>query len=122
MNTGISPHGRPVGAVSADTRRMSGAAAGMRLSRRGRRVVAALATAVMLTVLSGIGAMQASADDRSRDTAVIVVGPGQTLWEIAQVVAPGADPRETIYRIQRLNHMSTSDLAEGQELVVPASS
>lgn len=122
MNTGISPHGRPVRAVTADTRRTSGAAAGMRLSRRGRRVVAALATAVMLTVLSGIGAMQASADDRSRDTAVIVVGPGQTLWEIAQVVAPGADPRETIYRIQRLNHMSTSDLAEGQELVVPASS
>lgn len=118
MNTGISPM------VPAAASRQSGIApsAGMRLTRRGRRVVAALGTALMLTLLSGVGAMQASADDRSRDTAVIVVGPGQTLWEIALAVAPGDDPRETIYLIQRMNHMSSADLAEGQELVVPATS
>ena len=50
----------------------------------------------------------------------LVVQPGQTLWQIAEDLAPGADPRTTIALIVELNDLSGGGLAAGQELRLPA--
>ena len=52
-------------------------------------------------------------------TAVVVVQPGDSLWSIAQTVAPGADPRETVLRLRELNGMASAVVVPGQSIVVP---
>jgi LysM repeat protein len=53
------------------------------------------------------------------DPTFVVVQPGQTLWEIARVAAPGEDPRATIGRILDLNALSGVDIRAGQRLALP---
>lgn len=99
----------------------------MRLTRRGERVVAAVA--VILTVIAFYlvsvlvsNVVQASQSDDFVPvaTTTVTVAAGDTLWDIAVEVAPTADPRATIDRIERLNAMTaTSVLQVGQTLVVP---
>ena len=40
----------------------------------------------------------------------MTVQDGQTLWEIARMVAPDTDPRATIARIVDLNALPSADL------------
>ena len=49
----------------------------------------------------------------------VTVESGQSLWAIAQTVAPSADPREVIDSIMRLNQLSSYDVVPGQELAIP---
>lgn len=95
-------------------------APGMHLTARGRRVVAILASALLLTMMSAVNALQASAHDTAPATRTVTVAPGQTLWSLALSVAPGSDPRETVYLIEQLNGMTDSALVDGQRLVVPS--
>lgn len=53
-------------------------------------------------------------------TAVVVVQPGESLWSIAQSIAPGADPREMVLRLRELNGLGSAVVVPGQSLVVPA--
>ena len=48
-----------------------------------------------------------------------VVRSGDTLWTIAQHMAPGTDPRPLVQRIQEANGVDAGALAPGQTLVVP---
>jgi LysM repeat protein len=48
------------------------------------------------------------------------VQPGETLWSIAQRVAPGSDPRDTVARIVAMNDLSDSSVVAGQQIFVPA--
>jgi LysM repeat protein len=50
----------------------------------------------------------------------VTVESGQSLWAIAQTVAPTADPREVIDSIMRLNQLSSYDVVPGQELAIPS--
>ena len=52
-------------------------------------------------------------------TQIVVVQPGESLWSIAQTIAPGADPRETVSRIRDLNGMTSAVVVKGQSLIVP---
>jgi Tfp pilus assembly protein FimV len=49
-----------------------------------------------------------------------VVQPGQTLWSIAERLAPDTDPRETVARIVAMNDLPDAAVLVGQEIVVPA--
>jgi LysM repeat protein len=49
----------------------------------------------------------------------VTVAPGQTLWAIAGEVAPNADRRDTVARIQELNALSSVNLQAGQKIAVP---
>ena len=94
------------------------------LTRRGRLLVTALtllllvAAAVVLT-----GGMPATAGT-DRPTAVtaqrVTVAPGETLWQIAERVAPGTDPRETVARILDLNGLQTAQVQVGTALLLPS--
>ena len=95
-----------------------------RLTRRGRLLLTGLtllllvAAAVVLT-----GGMPATAGtDRPAEVTAqrVTVGPGETLWQIAERVAPGTDPRETVARILDLNGLQTSQVQVGTALLLPS--
>lgn len=96
----------------------------LRLTRRGRRVVAGLvlvgglgfAVLVGSAVLGG-GAVApglALAGESS-----VVVQPGDTLWSIASDIAPEEDPRGVVDALQEANGLEGSSLVPGQVLLVP---
>lgn len=99
------------------------APAPVRLTRRGRRVLAALlltaATAASVTVGGLLGT--AVAGDQPAAAGSVVVARGDTLWGIATAVAePGEDVRDVVAQIAALNDLDGSPLAVGQELLLPA--
>lgn len=53
------------------------------------------------------------------ETAVVQVGAGETLWDVAQRVAPESDPRAVVERIRQLNGIEGSAVQPGQQLWVP---
>ncbi len=92
----------------------------LRLTRRGRLVVfatllAAVCAALVTVAGTAIGSGEAG---RPVPTRTVVVHSGDTLWEIAQDVAPGEDPREVIAEIQDLNTIE-GGIRSGDELAVP---
>ncbi|MGZ8803710.1 MAG: LysM peptidoglycan-binding domain-containing protein [Microbacterium sp.] len=98
----------------------------LRLTTRGRRIVAALAAlpavvALSLAVISGGSALasrEASAPSGSFTT--LTVAAGESLWSIAEQVAPGADPRDVVDAIVRLNALDGVTVSAGQQLSIPA--
>ena len=56
-----------------------------------------------------------------QESRVHVVASGDTLWDLAVAIDPGADPRHTVDAIQRLNGLSGTELSIGRELMLPAS-
>jgi LysM domain len=101
----------------------------VRLTRRGRAVVAGLtilaATAVALLLwLSLAGGAQASSHGQParagyRGMTQIVVRPGQTLWSIAAAAEPSVDPRIVIQQIIDTNALGGNTIRAGQLLWVP---
>jgi LysM repeat protein len=91
-----------------------------RLTRRGRLVVT-LALVAASTGVLGLAQPQAFAIGRGDGpvTQRITVRPGETLWGIAERVAPDADPRSTIARLESMNHLASSTVPAGSVLVVP---
>ena len=126
------------GAVRTGLRRDAGpgkpgaARAGqLRLTRRGRTVIAALAivivTAVATAMLFWLGATggaqaashRAGAGAAHRGLSQVVVQPGQTLWSIARRAEPAADPRGVVQQIIEANAMGSPTIQAGQLLWVP---
>jgi nucleoid-associated protein YgaU len=85
--------------------------------------LAALAGAVLLTVLlvSGAASGRAEAPAGGSGGEVHVVAEGDTLWDIARsVVGPEGDPRPVVEEIRELNDLGTSStLLPGVRLAVP---
>jgi LysM repeat protein len=94
---------------------------GMKLTVRGRRVVALLALLPIFVAFLLIGTRAAQADASGPSTAVVKVEAGQSLWDVAVAIAPNEDPRSTIWTIKALNGLETSEVQAGQALIVPAS-
>lgn len=94
-----------------------------RLTRRGRIVVGVVLSVPFAAALMMVGSVQADAETTAADrpaTAVVVVQPGESLWGIAQQIAPGADPREVVTSIRDLNGLGDTPVVPGQSLVVPS--
>ena len=102
-----------------------GDAAPLRLTRRGRIVIAA-AAALLVTMLSlvltgGAWAAGPSAPSHGADRSLaqVVVLPGQSLWSVAQTADPNADPRQVMQQIIELNGLAGDEIQAGQQLWVP---
>ena len=103
----------------------------MRLTRRGRFVLAvlagvAIACAAALIWLAVTGQAQAASSTKlvpvsGHSMLRVVVRPGQTLWSIAVKADPSADPRIVIQQIIADNALSGTGLEAGQVLWVPRS-
>lgn len=93
----------------------------VRLTRRGRVLVAATFLAILGTLMIALGGLATGTFDRGTPTPVRVVEvqPGQTLYAIAgQVAAPG-HVREMVAQIEQLNSLSSPVLQVGQKIAVP---
>ncbi|MQA32598.1 LysM peptidoglycan-binding domain-containing protein [Modestobacter roseus] len=93
----------------------------MRLTRRGRRVVAALSIAVGLGVAAGTLAVAGDGGPALRLAAAgtVVVQPGDTLWSIAGEVAPDEDRRAVVDALLERNDLDDVVLQPGQVLELP---
>jgi LysM domain len=101
----------------------------LRLTRRGRRVLTGFVMLVIVIsamliwtgVAGGAQAPRPGAPARSvyQGMTQIVVQPGQTLWSIAEAVAPSADPRTAVQQISDVNGLTGTRIEAGQLLWVP---
>ena len=98
----------------------------LRITQRGRRVVAGV-IAVPLAVVIGFGAISGGSALASHSEGApagsfetVTVMPGDSLWSIARDVAPQVDPRDVIDEISRLNNLASGELMAGQSLSIPA--
>ncbi|WP_448060100.1 LysM peptidoglycan-binding domain-containing protein [Cellulomonas hominis] len=92
----------------------------LRLTARGRRVVALLAL-LLVGVVSLVGG-RAFADSPARalEVQTYSVASGDTLWALASSQArPGEDVRDVVAEIIDLNGLASAELTVGQRLVVP---
>jgi LysM domain len=115
--------------MSARDTRMASRRSTVRLTRRGRIVVATLLTALCLLLVAlawmAITARAQAADGGLPQGAVyrnlssVVVHPGQTLWSIASQAEPSADPRVVMQLIIELNALHGTSIEPGQHLWVP---
>ncbi|CAI9416254.1 LysM peptidoglycan-binding domain-containing protein [Nocardioides sp. T2.26MG-1] len=93
----------------------------VRLTRRGRLVVLAIAVFAILTVgfvLAG-GSVATSDSGTPEPTRVVMVGAGDTLWDIAAGLSGDGDVRAMVDHIQRLNALDSGMVTAGQRLLVP---
>ena len=95
-----------------------------RLTRRGRLVLLVLAVGIVLAGISvgRAGSQAATATETGPALTQTTVQQGETLWTVAQRIAPGNDPREIIAQIRRINHLHDSSLQAGQQLLLPVGS
>jgi LysM repeat protein len=100
------------------------AAAPLRLTRRGR-VVVAVAAALLLAALSLVIAASAQAMNHpvprtaQQGLTQVIVRPGQSLWSVAENADPDADTRVVIQQIIELNSLTGDVVFAGQRLWVP---
>ncbi|WP_218938397.1 LysM peptidoglycan-binding domain-containing protein [Modestobacter altitudinis] len=95
----------------------------IRLTERGRRVVAGLSIAVGLSIAAvTVVTVQLTADRGGLELAgssTVVVQQGDTLWSLAQELAPEEDPRAVVDAIVDLNGLEDVDLLPGAVLQLP---
>ena len=98
----------------------------LRLTVRGRRLLAAAAAlpaavALSVAMISG-GSALASRDSGApaESFETVTVSSGDSLWSIAEDVAPAADPRDVVDAIVRLNALHGVAISAGQRLAIPA--
>ncbi|MDT7545206.1 MAG: hypothetical protein QOE99_1316 [Actinomycetota bacterium] len=120
--TGHVFFGEPVRAVPAV--RPARPVRRVRVTRRGRLVLVVASALVLLLVISfgRTGSQAATATGTGPTLQQTTVQQGETLWAVAQRIAPKNDPREVIAQIRRINHLHSSVLRTGQQLLLPVAS
>ncbi|MGV8970232.1 MAG: hypothetical protein ACOH1J_07270 [Microbacteriaceae bacterium] len=95
----------------------------LRLTRRGRIVLTALAAipvviTAMVFALNGGGAVATSGGGAPLETVTVLAG--ETLWNLAEEIAPTVDPREFISDVLAVNPSAGAGVAAGSQLAIPA--
>jgi nucleoid-associated protein YgaU len=126
-----APHhaaARPAAPADTPSAAPRPAPAPLRLTRRGRLVVTAMAVLLVAAgsvALAGaaqaLGHSGATARPGTAGAAItkVEVRPGQSLWTLAETYDPNADTRQVIQEILQLNSMSTDQVQPGQVLWMP---
>ncbi|HXR45210.1 MAG TPA: LysM peptidoglycan-binding domain-containing protein [Pseudolysinimonas sp.] len=96
----------------------------LRITRRGRAVLAVLMAIPLAAgaLFAGFGAMGATATQTSGADgfSYVSVQPGESLWQLAETVAPNADPRDVVSDIVKLNDLGSGEIQPGQRIAIPA--
>lgn len=95
----------------------------LRLTRRGRMLLAALSVLVFGSAIVVLGLRVTGVLEpgpRFTHTVPVQVAPGQTLWSIAQNTNPSEDPAAVVEKIADLNKLSSpADITPGETLQIP---
>ena len=94
------------------------------LNRRGRlaRTLVVLSLAIVMVATFAFSAGAGSTDSMAStpDSFVtVVVGPGESLWSLANRMAGDGDARSLIEEIMVVNSLDTPDVQAGQTLRIP---
>jgi nucleoid-associated protein YgaU len=95
------------------------AAGPLRLTRRGVVVLAsavAVASAALVALAWLSAPRSASGAGGAAVPATVTVRAGDSLWSIAERIAPGIDPRAEVATLQRVNRVDGTRLQPGQVL------
>ena len=112
--TAISIHGTPCDAHLRLTVR------GRRDPRRRRRASRGRSPSAWPSISGGSALASRDAGAPTGSFATLTVAAGDSLWSIAEQVAPGADPRDVVDAIVRLNALDGVTVSAGQQLSIPA--
>ena len=92
----------------------------LRLTRRGRVLLAVVALMLACAGVVATGAAQAGAPHRGVEVTRHVVQPGETLWALAgSVASPREDLRDVVAEIEKLNNLDGAGLRAGEQLLLP---
>lgn len=97
----------------------------LHLTLRGRRVLAGVIALPVAAVIGwsalGMGQAVATAENGAPAGSFdsVTVTPGDSLWSIAEQVAPHADPRDVVDSIRQLNALDSSALTSGDRISIP---
>lgn len=96
----------------------------LRLTGRGRRFLTLLISLPLVVAafwfaMNGGGAI-ATLGGSDAGFEYVTVEPGESLWQLAEQIAPQADPRDVIADVMQLNQLDSADVFAGQELAIPA--
>jgi len=97
-------------------------AAHVRLTRRGKALILAVAVAAIavLAIMFGPSSTATGEAGTAPETTTVRVLPGHTLWQIAAEANPDGDIRATVDDIIELNSLpNASALQMGSEIAVP---
>ena len=125
--TGFGPQARfqPTAQSATGAQNPPTARTRLRLTRRGRVVFTSLAAfpLIVWAFVMVLGAGDAAAQSGAASSAVsfeyVTVDRGDSLWGIAESIAPNADPRVIIDEIIRLNGLDGATVEPGQRLALP---
>lgn len=95
----------------------------LRITRRGRAVLAGIVAAplvvgIFATALGGAAATATSTTVDAPPT-IVTVEAGQSLWQIAAIVAPEANPADVVADLIEHNALASGSVLPGQTLVLP---
>lgn len=112
------------GAAGRSMRRKAQRRTKLRMTVRGRRVLAGVAAAplvagIAFSVLAGGSALATGEHAAPVSFETVTVLPGDTLWSIAVDAAPDVDPREVIDDIIRLNNLSGGGIQAYSSIAIP---
>jgi hypothetical protein len=123
MENDLSTIGYPASALGAPALPRLRPAPRLRITSRGRAVVAVLLAIPLVVVALALGINAGSATALHEAPAAsftwVNVEPGQSLWQLAESVAPEADPREVVAEIVALNQLPSADVQAGQLIALP---
>ncbi|MGO2658908.1 LysM peptidoglycan-binding domain-containing protein [Mycetocola reblochoni] len=115
--------GRPVISFAAPSPSAFDARTRLRITARGRAVIAILVVVPLLALGLLWGASTALASSTASGVAFdyVTVQQGDTLWGIVSDFPRAQDPRDSVAEFINLNNLATAELQPGQRLAVPAS-
>jgi hypothetical protein len=80
-------------------------------------VIVAIAATSVFGFVSTAAANNSAAN--SADFEYITVESGQTLWDLAEQVAPRSNPQDWMQDVVNLNGLTSTDLQPGQRIALP---
>ena len=96
----------------------------LRLTRRGRAVIAVLVSlplviALVMLALNGGGATATSTNAGTAAVTTVTVEPGQSLWSLAATIAPDSSTADVVADLMAINALESASVVPGQQLIVP---
>lgn len=92
----------------------------LKLTRRGRLLLSSLVAATLVATGLLFATPGAQAGAEAGQATLHTVMPGESLWSIAEDLAPDTDPRISIDRLMVANDLSSAVIEPGTQILIPS--